>query len=210
MTSNAPRKSRASWLNVLVHIAATIPVLVLLIRWLTNDLGFNPIQTITRFNGRAALIFLLLSLAVTPLFFITRWKPVRLIRRSLGLYAFVFAFLHLLIYLVVDLGLDWAAFFDSIFTNRFFLMGSLAFIILLALAITSIPSVMRKMGRAWVWLHRLVYVAAGMILLHFAWVDKGNLFGAQGSLMWPLIAIGVFGVLMLVRVPYWMSRRREG
>ena len=197
------------WLKLLVHLAAAVPVVVLGIRALGNDLGFNPIQTITRFSGRAALVFLLLSLAVTPIRFITHWDSLRRIRRNLGLYAFFYALAHLLIYLVIDLGFDWGIFFNSIFTNRFFLVGSFAFIILLILAITSIPALMRKMGRAWVWVHRLAYIAGGLVVLHYAWVEKGNLFTGQGRLAWPLVAGGVLILLLLLRIPYWISRSRK-
>jgi sulfoxide reductase heme-binding subunit YedZ len=187
------------WLVALVHIAAAIPLLILLIRWLTNDLGFNPIQEVERFTGRAALIFLLLSLAITPLRLLTKQQGLWAMRKHLGLYAFKYALLHLIIYLAVDLGFAWQEFFASIISNRFFLVGSIAFVILLALAITSAPGIMKRMRDGWYWLHRLVYVAAALVLLHYAWVDKGNLLAGQGNFFWPLIATGVFVILMLLR-----------
>jgi len=187
------------WLVALVHIAAAIPLLILLIRWLTNDLGFNPIQEVERFTGRAALIFLLLSLAITPLRLLTKQQGLWAMRKHLGLYAFKYALLHLIIYLAVDLGFAWQEFFASIISNRFFLVGSIAFVILLALAITSAPGMMKRMRDGWYWLHRLVYIAAALVLLHYAWVDKGNLFAGQGNFFWPLIATGVFVILMLLR-----------
>ena len=187
------------WLVALVHIAAAIPLLILLIRWLTNDLGFNPIQEVERFTGRAALIFLLLSLAITPLRLLTKQQGLWAMRKHLGLYAFKYALLHLIIYLAVDLGFAWQEFFASIISNRFFLVGSIAFVILLALAITSAPGMMKRMRDGWYWLHRLVYIAAALVLLHYAWVDKGNLLAGQGNFFWPLIATGVFVILMLLR-----------
>jgi sulfoxide reductase heme-binding subunit YedZ len=187
------------WLVALVHIAAAIPLLILLIRWLTNDLGFNPIQEVERFTGRAALIFLLLSLAITPLRLLTKQQGLWAMRKHLGLYAFKYALLHLIIYLAVDLGFAWQEFFASIISNRFFLVGSIAFVILLALAITSAPGIMKRMRDGWYWLHRLVYIAAALVLLHYAWVDKGNLLAGQGNFFWPLIATGVFVILMLLR-----------
>ena len=187
------------WLVALVHIAAAIPLLILLIRWLTNDLGFNPIQEVERFTGRAALIFLLLSLAITPLRLLTKQQGLWAIRKHLGLYAFKYALLHLIIYLAVDLGFAWQEFFASIISNRFFLVGSIAFVILLALAITSAPGMMKRMRDGWYWLHCLVYIAAALVLLHYAWVDKGNLLAGQGNFFWPLIATGVFVILMLLR-----------
>ena len=187
------------WLVALVHIAAAIPLLILLIRWLTNDLGFNPIQEVERFTGRAALIFLLLSLAITPLRLLTKQQGLWAMRKHLGLYAFKYALLHLIIYLAVDLGFAWQEFFASIISNRFFLVGSIAFVILLALAITSAPGMIKRMRDGWYWLHRLVYIAAALVLLHYAWVDKGNLLAGQGNFFWPLIATGVFVILMLLR-----------
>lgn len=203
--SSDERLSR--WLAALTHISAAIPLVVLLIRWLTNGLGFNPIQTVERFTGRAALIFLLLSLAITPLRLLTKQPGLWAMRKHLGLYAFKYALLHLVIYLAVDLRFAWKEFFKSIISNRFFLVGSIAFVILLALAITSAPGMMKRMRNGWYWLHRLVYVAAALVLLHYAWVDKGNLLAGQGNLFWPLVATGVFVVLMLLRFLYLFVKK---
>jgi len=203
--SERPGLSKA--LVALVHAAAAVPLLVLLIRALGNDLGFNPIQEVECFTGRAALIFLLLSLAVTPLRLLIKQPGLWAMRKHLGLYAFKYALLHLVIYLAVDLRFDWRAFFSSLFSNRFFWVGSVAFVILLALGVTSIPGLQRKMGRAWDWLHRLVYAAALLVILHYAWVDKGNLLSGQGNLAWPLAAGVVFVVLMLLRAILLLPRK---
>lgn len=197
----------SKWLVALTHVSAAVPLLILLIRWLTNDLGFNPIQTVERFTGRTALIFLLLSLAITPLRLLTKQPGLWAMRKHLGLYAFKYALLHLVIYLAVDLGFDWQEFFTSIVSNRFFLVGSIAFVILLALAITSAPGMMKRMRNGWFWLHRLVYVATALVLLHFAWVDKGNLLAGQGNLFWPFLAAGVFVVLMLLRFVFLFLKK---
>jgi sulfoxide reductase heme-binding subunit YedZ len=197
----------SKWLVALTHVSAAVPLLILLIRWLTNDLGFNPIQTVERFTGRTALIFLLLSLAITPLRLLTKQPGLWAMRKHLGLYAFKYALLHLVIYLAVDLGFAWQEFFTSIVSNRFFLVGSIAFVILLALAITSAPGMMKRMRNGWFWLHRLVYVATALVLLHFAWVDKGNLLAGQGNLLWPLLATGVFVVLMLLRFVFLFLKK---
>jgi len=202
-----PNKRLSRWLVTLTHISAAIPLLVLLIRWLGNDLGFNPIQTVERFTGRAALIFLLLSLAITPLRLLTKQQGLWAMRKHLGLYAFKYALLHLVLYLGVDLRFAWKEFFGSIISNRFFLVGSIAFVIMLALAITSAPGMMKRMRNGWFWLHRLVYVAAALVLLHYAWVDKGNLLAGQGNLLWPLLAAGVFVVLMLLRFILLLPRK---
>jgi sulfoxide reductase heme-binding subunit YedZ len=200
-------ESLSKWLVTLTHISAAIPLLILLFRWLGKDLGFNPIQEMERFTGRAALIFLILSLAITPLRLMTKQPGLWAMRKHLGLYAFKYALLHLVIYLAVDLRFDWQKFFTSIISNRFFLVGSIAFVILLALAITSAPGMSKRMRYGWYWLHRLVYVAAALVLLHFAWVDKGNLLAGQGNLLWLLIAVGIFVILMLLRVILLFPRK---
>jgi sulfoxide reductase heme-binding subunit YedZ len=192
----------SKWLVALTHISAAIPLLILLIRWLGNDLGFNPIQEVERFTGRTALIFLLLSLAITPLRLLTKQPGLWAMRKHLGLYAFKYALLHLVIYLAVDLRFAWQEFINSIISNRFFLVGSIAFVILLALAITSAPGMSKRMRNGWYWLHRLVYIATALVLLHFAWVDKGNLLAGQGNFFWPIVAGSVFVVLMLLRFLY--------
>jgi len=197
----------SKWLVALTHVSAAVPLVILLIRWLGNNLGFNPIQEVERFTGRAALIFLLLSLAITPLRMLTKQQGLWSMRKHLGLYAFKYALLHLVIYLAVDLRFAWQEFFGSIVSNRFFLVGSIAFIILLALVITSTPGIMKRMGNGWFWLHRLVYIAAALVLLHYAWVDKGNLLAGQGNFFWPLLAAGVFVVMMLLRIILLFPRK---
>ena len=183
-----------------MHAGALLPLLILGVNAITVNLGFNPIQTATRLTGRAALVILLLSLTVTPICKLFNLPQIAPLRRDLGLYAFKYALLHLAIYIVWDYGFDWAAIFQSMLNNRFVQIGTIAFIILLLLTITSFPFWIRKLGKSWKWLHRLVYLAAFLVLLHFAWVDKGNIFSAQGDFVRPLIALGAFLLLMLLRI----------
>lgn len=183
-----------------MHAGALLPLLILGMNAITSNLGFNPIQTATRLTGRAALVILLLSLAVTPICKLLKLPQITPLRRDLGLYAFKYAFLHLAIYIVWDYGFDWAAIFQSMLNNRFIQIGTIAFIILLPLTMTSFPFWIRKLGKAWKWLHRLVYLAAFLVLLHFTWVGKGDILSLQGDIVRPLIALGALLLLMLLRI----------
>jgi len=187
-------------MKFIMHAGALLPLLILVVNALTGNLGFNPIQTATHLTGRAALIFLLLSLAVTPIHMLLNLPQIAPLRRDIGLYAFKYALLHLAIYIVWDYGFDWVAIFQSMLNNRFVQIGTIAFIILLLLTMTSFPFWIRKLGKAWKWLHRLVYLAAFLVLLHFTWVGKGDILSLQGDIVRPLIALGALLLLMLLRI----------
>ncbi len=167
-----------------------------------GDLGFNPIQTATHWTGRIALTLLLLSLTVTPIKRIFDFTAINKVRRPLGLYAFLYASIHLGIFIALDYGFDWDSILQSILQNRFILIGSIALIILLILAITSYKPLINKLGRGWKWIHRAVYLAAILILLHFAWAGKGDIFSLQGNIVEPLIATGALLLLFVLRIPF--------
>lgn len=142
--------------------------------WYGPAFAINPIQDITFRTGKAALIFLVLSLAVTPAQTVLGWRRIQPLRRSLGLYAFFFASLHFLIFAVLDYGLDPALLQEAIFEKPYALVGFAAFMILLPLALTSTKKAMRRLGKRWTKLHRLVYLAAGLVILHYLWLVKAD------------------------------------
>lgn len=172
---------------------------------LNDGLGANPIEAILHVSGRWALAFLLLSLAVTPVRRITGWHRVIGLRRLLGLFAFFYAALHFLIYLGVDQGLAWGFIWEDIAERPFITAGFAALLLLVPLAVTSTRGWIRRLGKRWQLLHRLVYPAAALGVLHFYWKVKADT-------SWPLLTAFVLGALLLVRVPRWMegarSRRR--
>ncbi|MCJ7694406.1 MAG: ferric reductase-like transmembrane domain-containing protein [Anaerolineaceae bacterium] len=189
-------------LLISTHLGAIIPGLILIIKAFMGDLGFNSIQTATHWTGRIALTLLLLSLTVTPIKRIFDFTAINKVRRPLGLYAFLYASIHLGIFIALDYGFDWDSILQSILQNRFILIGSIALIILLILAITSYKPLINKLGRGWKWIHRAVYLAAILILLHFAWAGKGDIFSLQGNIVEPLIATGALLLLFVLRIPF--------
>jgi sulfoxide reductase heme-binding subunit YedZ len=140
-----------------------------------GTLGANPVETITHETGQWALRLLLATLAVTPLrraaglAFVAPW------RRSLGLLAFGYAALHFATFLALDLGFDFGALGEEVAERPYVTLGFTAFALLVPLALTSTRGWQRRLGRRWVALHRLVYLAAGCAVLHFVWLVKADL-----------------------------------
>jgi sulfoxide reductase heme-binding subunit YedZ len=140
----------------------------------TGGLGANPIEAVNRFLGDWALRFLLLTLAITPLRRLGDWPALMRYRRMLGLFCFFYAALHLAGYLVLDQFFDWAAIARDIVKRRYILIGMVVFALLLPLAVTSTNRMVQRLGAArWKKLHRLVYPAAILAVLHFALMVKG-------------------------------------
>ncbi len=191
---------RARWRRVFPHAAAWLPAVWLLWAWNTNGLGVNPVQEATRFSGRTALTILLFSLACTPLSIITGWNKALAWRRPLGLYAFTWAVGHLLFFVWVDYGFDWVSLRLDVGTKPYVWVGSLTLAILAALALTSHRWWMARLGKRWKRLHRLVYLAAVLALVHYFWVVKGNFLGLSGSIGLPLLYSAVLTVLLALRL----------
>src|SRR5258705_405503 len=148
------------YLKPAVFIVCLIPFGQLAYRAYADDLGVNPIDTITRFTGSWALIFLLACLAVTPLRRITGWNELIKFRRMLGLFAFSYALSHFATYLVLDHFFNWPAIGKDILKRPYVTAGFTALLILLPLALTSTAAMIRRLGKRWLLLHRLVYLAA--------------------------------------------------
>ncbi len=155
-----------------VFILALLPGLWLAYRTYNGLLGVNPVEDLELTTGIWALRFLLLSLAVTPIRRLTGWNQIIRFRRMLGLFAFSYAAVHLSIYLVLDQGLAFGFILDDIAKRRFITAGMLAFVLLIPLALTSTKGWIRRLGRQWQVLHRLVYVSAAAACLHFVWKVK--------------------------------------
>jgi methionine sulfoxide reductase heme-binding subunit len=158
--------------KALVFVIALGPAALLVRGFLTGDLDVNPAETIQLQTGRWALRFLLISLAVTPLRRLTGWNVVIQYRRMLGLFAFFYASLHFLSYWSFDLGFSFAAMAGDILKRPFIALGFTAFLLLVPLAVTSTKGWIRRLGRNWTRLHRLVYLAAICAVVHFAWKVK--------------------------------------
>jgi len=181
-----------------VFLAALAPFVWLCFRALTGRLSVNPIEDITLTTGIWALRFLLVSLAITPIRRLTGWQRVIQYRRMLGLFAFFYATLHLLTYVVLDQGLAFEFIIPDILKRPYITMGMIAFTLLVPLAITSTKGWIRRLGKKWQLLHRLVYVSALAACIHFLWKVKV----AIGE---PVYYAAILGVLLAFRL-LWRFR----
>jgi sulfoxide reductase heme-binding subunit YedZ len=163
-----------------------------------GNLGANPIEETTHRTGDWALRFLLITLAVTPLRRWFGWGRLHRLRRMFGLYAFFYALLHFLTYLVLDQFFDWGEIIKDIIKRPYITMGFSAFVMLIPLAATSTNGMMRRLGRRWGQLHQLVYVIAVAGVLHYLWLVKADT-------RQPLIYAFVLLFLLLARS--WQQRR---
>jgi sulfoxide reductase heme-binding subunit YedZ len=167
--------------KTLVHAAALAPAAWLAVQLRselllgTGALGADPVAAVEHFLGLWALRLLLVTLAVTPLRQLTGLTVVLRFRRLLGLYAFAYATLHFAAYLVLDLRGYWTQIFEEIVERPYITVGFLAWLLLVPLAITSTRNAMRRLGRRWAQLHRLVYAAAVLAVLHFWWLVKSDI-----------------------------------
>jgi sulfoxide reductase heme-binding subunit YedZ len=169
----------------------------------SDGLGANPVEALMHLAGRWALAFLLLGLAVSPIRRFTGWGRVIKVRRLLGLFAFFYAATHLLVYLGLDQGFAWSFILEDVVERPFITVGFTAFLLLLPLAGTSTRGWIRRLGRRWRLLHRLVYPAAGLAALHFYWKVKADT-------SWPLLVAGLLAVLLFARLPWGGFRKKSG
>jgi sulfoxide reductase heme-binding subunit YedZ len=159
----------------LVLAAALLPAAALVYRFFTNDLTANPGDYLTDQTGSWALALLVISLTVTPLRRITGWNDLIRLRRMLGLLAFFYATLHMLTWVVFFHYFDMSFMVEDIAERPYITLGMATFVILFALAITSNRFAIRKLGRRWQSLHRLVYLAAILAVVHFWWLVKADI-----------------------------------
>lgn len=205
--------------GVAARVSALAPLAILAYVVAADRLSANPIEDVTRRLGRDALLMLTLSLAVTPLVWLLERfashrgrgaaragrrlsSALRPLRRTFGLYAFFYASLHLFVFAVIDFGLDPGLLVDAALKKRYALVGLAAFVLLTALAVTSTRGWVRRLGSTWRKLHRLVYVAAGLVVLHNLWAAKAL---TTGRLAWAALIAG----LLLVRIPVWIAARHR-
>jgi len=188
-------------IQMLVHLTAWALAAWLAWDFFSGNLTVNPIQAATQRLGKYALIFLTLSLANTPISSVLGFRQVLKASRTLGLYCFFFAAGHLFMLVGVDYHFNLGLLLADVATKKYIWVGATAFLILTALAITSTRGWMLRLGKNWKRLHRLVYAAGILVVLHYAWAKKGNLFSLQGDILQPLIFGLIILVLLLLRLP---------
>jgi sulfoxide reductase heme-binding subunit YedZ len=185
---------KRNWLLLLTHVGALTPFGLLLWDWYRDNLTVNPIQAATFRTGKPALVLLVLTLAVTPINTIFGLRRLIPLRRWLGLYAAFYAGVHFMIFIGLDYGFDIELLREAIFEKRFALVGFAAGSILFLLAITSTKGWMRRLKRGWKRLHRLIYVAAILAVIHYIWLVKADI-------RVPLLYGAVILLLLGLRIP---------
>jgi sulfoxide reductase heme-binding subunit YedZ len=190
--------------KAIAHGLALLPLVWMVHDALGDALGADPVKALTHRTGDWALRLLLACLAMTPLRrLLDRPWPIRF-RRLLGLHAFFYASLHLSVYVLLDLAGDWAHLLEDIAKRPYITVGLSAWLLLLPLALTSTRGWMRRLGRRWGQLHRAVYVAAALGVVHFYW-------GVKADVREPLLYAGVLAVLFAIRgVAWWRGRSARG
>lgn len=191
----------ADRLRYAAHFLAWIPLIVLILDYFFGNLTANPIQAAIQRTGRTAITLLAISLSFTPINLVTRWRIVLPLRRTLGLYAFFYALLHMGLFTVVDYGLDFELILGSLLSKPYIIVGTVGFIILTLMAATSFKWWMMKMGKNWKKLHSLVYLAALILGLHFAWALKGDIFRLSGDIFWPVVYLVSVSIFLVIRIP---------
>ena len=166
-----------------------------------NALGPDPGNVIVRDLGELALQFLCLTLAVTPARRITQINQLIRFRRMLGLFTLFYAMLHMLAYVAFMLGWQWSTLVEDFYQRSYILVGALALTLLLILGATSTKAMMRKLGRNWAKLHKLVYLVAALSILHFLWLIKSDYTE-------PVVYGVLIGTLLLFRLSYRFKQRK--
>lgn len=166
---------------------------------LTGNLGANPIQALEQRTGLLALNFLTFSLACTPLATVTGYKPLLSRRKALGNYAYMYAAIHVTIFIGVDYGFNFQFILTDSVNKSFIWLGLTAFLLLSPLAFTSFKYWQKRMGKNWKKLHRLVYIIGPIVVVHFLFSIKGNLTSFQGNILKPVIYGAIVAILLLLR-----------
>ena len=193
---------RAAAPRVLLFLLCLTPILKIVWDAVRGDLTANPIEDLTHRTGWWALTLLMVTLAVTPVRRFTKWNRVILYRRMFGLFAFFYASLHVAIYFGLDQLLSFEYILEDIMERPYITVGFTAWLLLVPLAVTSTRGWIRRLGKRWQTLHRLIYVSAVLGVLHFLWLVKADV-------RQPLIYAAVLAVLLVARLPIFKRRRRS-
>ena len=193
--------TRFTPLQIAMHVYAWSVLVFLVFDLITGNLSANPIQELEQRTGRHAITLLVLSLACTPLNTLFKWPELLKRRRALGLYTFMYATIHVLIYMDLDYGLAWSFIIQDVIEKPRLIVGAIAFFMLTPLAWTSFDIWKKRLGKKWKRLHQTVYVLAPLVVLHYAWSKKGDLFHLQGEIIRPLIYGLIVVFFLFFRIP---------
>jgi methionine sulfoxide reductase heme-binding subunit len=185
-----------------VFLACLGPLTWLVYNAFLGDLGANPVETITNTTGIWTLRFLAITVAITPLRWLTKWNQVITFRRMIGLYAFFYGTLHFLIYFILDRSLIFDDLWEDVLKRPYITVGFTAFMLMVPLALTSTTGWIRRLGgKRWNLLHKLVYISAALGVVHYWWKVKLDVTN-------PMYYAAIVAALLGVRVVRWFGRRQ--
>ena len=179
-----------------IFFMALIPFIWLLLKVFQNDLGPDPAQALSIETGEWALRFLLLTLAITPFRQILRVAEIARLRRMIGLFAFFYASIHFLSWMAFILGFRWLAIAEELVERPYITVGFLAYVILFLLGVTSTNSMVRRLGKNWKRLHKFVYAASILAIVHLLWILRTDVTEAV-----------IYGVLLGILLGYRIFRK---
>ena len=179
-----------------IFLLASIPFIWLLSKIFQNNLGPDPAQALSIETGEWTLRFLLLTLSITPLRQIFRMAEIARLRRMIGLFTFFYASIHFLSWMAFILGFRWLAIAEELVERPYITVGFLAYVILFLLGITSTKSMVRKLGKNWKRLHKFIYVASILAILHLLWILRTDITEAV-----------IYGVVLATLLGYRVFRR---
>jgi methionine sulfoxide reductase heme-binding subunit len=194
-----------SWRNILVHVIASLPLILTAYEYATNTLPIVLDRHLVIRFGAVGLAFLISAFSITPISILTGKTNLKPIRRPLGVYGFCYIALHLLAYAWLSNGFDWNLMLRDIGERRAMSIGLLAFTLLIPLVLTSTNGWQKRLGRRWKILHRLVYLAVPLSLLHYFWLERD-------IKDWVILYIVLVIFLFAVRYPdirRTIARRRQ-
>jgi len=188
------------WSKIIAFLVCLVPVALLGLSAYRGNLGANPLEVITHTTGDWTIRFLLITLGITPLRQLAKQYWLIQFRRMFGLFAFFYGTLHFMTYLWFDKFFVWQEIWADVLKRKFITVGFLAFVLMIPLAATSTKGMIRRLGRRWTQLHRLIYVSAIAGVIHYLWLVK-----ADKSK--PLFYGGVLTLLLGYRVAKWAAQK---
>jgi sulfoxide reductase heme-binding subunit YedZ len=194
---------RPKVIKPLVFIACLMPIANMAFGGFRAQLGANPIEAITHETGDWTIRMLLATLAITPLRRITGINELISFRRMIGLFAFFYGTLHFLTYIWLDKFFDWHEIVKDVYKRPFITAGFTGFVLMIPLAITSTKGWIRRLGKKWTMLHRLIYISATAGVVHYIWLVKKDI-------RKPMIYAVILAVLLLWRIGDWIIKRQKG
>ena len=180
----------------MIFFLALIPFIWLLLKVFQNDLGPDPAQALSIETGEWALRFLLLTLAITPFRQIFRMAEIARLRRMIGLFTFFYASIHFLSWMAFILGFRWLAIAEELVERPYITVGFLAYVILFLLGVTSTNSMVRRLGKNWKRLHKFIYAASILAIVHLLWILRTDVTEAV-----------IYGVLLAILLGYRIFRK---